>query len=1366
MYFSFIPFLGLFIPLNVFTVSSHRLLESDRRDTLIFKGPGDDANCSCCPGWQRRSSISCTQKAESDNYCLTSNGYICPDGYTRIRTKTECMKAGAAFDAKNEFWPMLVSRDRWDPRGCWLWEESGQTHTYWNPHRGAFNSCAPRQLRNSICIREGQGQAQAPAAALLEDSALTSKSDDKKMLLTEVTVKTEPGQAAALLEDSALSNRSDGKKLPPMEATAQTEAVLQTSELRDEYDGSAFPLDDAPVQKSVLPPYSSKAAALTESFTALNATVATQPQVWFCVVRQVANLVLGPFTSATDARDELNKEGGSQANPQMICQMGLNGVKADPHIVGGLNQGAGEAGGFKKWWANWNNIHLMNQRCENDCKQASYCVVRLNSNKVIGTFTSISDARNELNKEQGSASNQQMICEMGLDGKAKFDPHTIGGFSQGGGAAAGFNKWWSNWDKIKEMNDLCDSQCKQAVPAAGACCDGGSSCMLCPYGNTFAASQLCASGRRCKKEATCDIGHCWDDRVDVVIRRRRRRRRRKTTCGKWMEELVKHDHGGYSPHGACMKVTRDEPGSCCECRGNCPNNKKDEAATCNPSACRDDPASVHDHGDATCGSRMDWLKKAKNGGYSDEAACKRVTLEAPGPCCACMGNCPDNREIDKADPECRDETDYTFRYEGHVYQVLPASPKDDPMPDFEKNDCKKDRLIGRIPKGYALAPYSDQVVANVIAKYKWGADGVVFFDNQKAYATLGNGVAGRDLDIKHKVFETGPHRHLNFRRVRYELKECDYRMLIRKACKAEPECREDTAWTVRYGDHVYQTMPIAGKTDDGNKPFKCDDNYKKIDQLPVGYAAARYDPEVVENVVKPYKWGTVGIAFYDVQKVYKTDKTGEGGALLYGKDEQYIKRHMHNEHIHYHDFKAKRCGYKLLVRKECQVPAEKWNPKDDDADSDAGDDDPPDNPDADDPEPDSETSWVQTQIGACESSDWVNDRPVKDTGASLDECKLSCGASCIGVSLSKAGKCYLHDACPSGISTQWTEYNTYLKTSTQVTNWVEIPGGACQSTADAKPGVGGNRISLEECQESCKESCVAISLTNHYGQCYVHEQCTNGVPKDAISDAPRDSKTYLKTSTGAGGGGAPGGDGSASCEDTWVPTPIWGTTPNERCQKWATTEEAWGVKKSGKSLDEHCKEPWARLNCAKTCSCPQGASCADTWDDNTVATTPEERCKIWSENSEWGALVSGETKESSCKGDWARANCAQTCGCPKAPDEASCSDSWVPTPIWGKTPFERCQKWATTDESWGVKQSGKSLEDHCKEPWAILNCAFTCSCPKWNPADGGGAECGDGDGDDPAEEDEDDPPDEPEDDPGDERWLDSYGRTSLAELCI
>jgi len=92
-----------------------------------------------------------------------------------------------------------------------------------------------------------------------------------------------------------------------------------------------------------------------------------------------------------------------------------------------------------------------------------FCVAKANKNAVVGPYATLDAAKSELNKAQGSYSNQQMICEMTNSG-AKGDPHYVGGENQGGDAAHGFNKYWNDWAAINKMNKMCTDK---AACAAG-----------------------------------------------------------------------------------------------------------------------------------------------------------------------------------------------------------------------------------------------------------------------------------------------------------------------------------------------------------------------------------------------------------------------------------------------------------------------------------------------------------------------------------------------------------------------------------------------------------------------------------------------------------------------------------------------------------------------------------------------------------------------------------------------------------------------------------------------------------------------------------------------------------------------------------
>jgi hypothetical protein len=85
-----------------------------------------------------------------------------------------------------------------------------------------------------------------------------------------------------------------------------------------------------------------------------------------------------------------------------------------------------------------------------------YCVASASRKIVTGPFSTLADAKKELNKRKGSSNNRQMICEMSRHGGAKADPHKVGGENQGGGSKAGFEKWWYNWNDIRHMNSMCN----------------------------------------------------------------------------------------------------------------------------------------------------------------------------------------------------------------------------------------------------------------------------------------------------------------------------------------------------------------------------------------------------------------------------------------------------------------------------------------------------------------------------------------------------------------------------------------------------------------------------------------------------------------------------------------------------------------------------------------------------------------------------------------------------------------------------------------------------------------------------------------------------------------------------------------------
>eukprot|EP00928_Gymnodinium_smaydae_P000056 TRINITY_DN10023_c0_g1_i1.p1 TRINITY_DN10023_c0_g1~~TRINITY_DN10023_c0_g1_i1.p1 ORF type:complete len:333 (+),score=32.41 TRINITY_DN10023_c0_g1_i1:48-1046(+) len=139
-------------------VNSHRLHDAHEMRQSIASNTSNlqdvASKCECCKHWQHEATVSCKEK--KDVYCLTENGYLCPKGYSRVKSRKDCEKAGKAFD-DGQLQPMKSSSDTGDPRGCWLWRDPQHkymlTHYYWNPRDGLLNSCAPRPLRNLICTK-------------------------------------------------------------------------------------------------------------------------------------------------------------------------------------------------------------------------------------------------------------------------------------------------------------------------------------------------------------------------------------------------------------------------------------------------------------------------------------------------------------------------------------------------------------------------------------------------------------------------------------------------------------------------------------------------------------------------------------------------------------------------------------------------------------------------------------------------------------------------------------------------------------------------------------------------------------------------------------------------------------------------------------------------------------------------------------------------------------------------------------------------------------------------------------------------------------------------------------------------------------
>eukprot|EP00928_Gymnodinium_smaydae_P041227 TRINITY_DN2790_c0_g3_i2.p1 TRINITY_DN2790_c0_g3~~TRINITY_DN2790_c0_g3_i2.p1 ORF type:complete len:1707 (-),score=254.44 TRINITY_DN2790_c0_g3_i2:352-5472(-) len=175
----------------------------------------------------------------------------------------------------------------------------------------------------------------------------------------------------------------------------------------------------------------------------------------------------------------------------------------------------------------------------------------------------------------------------------------------------------------------------------------------------------------------------------------------------------------------------------------------------------------------------------------------------------------------------------------------------------------------------------------------------------------------------------------------------------------------------------------------------------------------------------------------------------------------------------------------------------------------------------------------------------------------------------------------------------------------------------------------------------------------------------------------------------------------ATCENLWIAD--WGDSPDARCQEWATNAE-WGALANGATKEDSCTMPFARISCAKTCGCPK-TTCSNIWDPGW-GKTPDESCKAWAQNKEWGGVANGGLLHEHCQSPFARHFCAETCACP----EVTCSDIW--TPRWGKSPPESCREWAANSVWGALAGAGATLQKSCESGWARVNCAATCGCPE------------------------------------------------------
>ena len=88
--------------------------------------------------------------------------------------------------------------------------------------------------------------------------------------------------------------------------------------------------------------------------------------------------------------------------------------------------------------------------------------------EVKSDGTDLVEAKDNLNQCSTTYGDQRMIVEY-LDGKLVIDPHKVGpnDEDQGAGQAAGFNKFWWDWNSIKQMQAIaCTFRTKVECPAA------------------------------------------------------------------------------------------------------------------------------------------------------------------------------------------------------------------------------------------------------------------------------------------------------------------------------------------------------------------------------------------------------------------------------------------------------------------------------------------------------------------------------------------------------------------------------------------------------------------------------------------------------------------------------------------------------------------------------------------------------------------------------------------------------------------------------------------------------------------------------------------------------------------------------------
>ncbi len=170
-------------------------------------------------------------------------------------------------------------------------------------------------------------------------------------------------------------------------------------------------------------------------------------------------IIWGPDKDIERCKKILNANYGSGASrPQrMIVEVMDGKVVADPHSCAGQNQGGGVGAGFNKYWNDWYSIRAMKTvvRFHIDKKNYTGHLYVVAGGSIVHDSTNVESCKNYLNNNYGrGASNpQRMIVEV-MNGQIVQDPHSCAGQDQGGGVNTGFNKYWNNWDSIRQMQAI------------------------------------------------------------------------------------------------------------------------------------------------------------------------------------------------------------------------------------------------------------------------------------------------------------------------------------------------------------------------------------------------------------------------------------------------------------------------------------------------------------------------------------------------------------------------------------------------------------------------------------------------------------------------------------------------------------------------------------------------------------------------------------------------------------------------------------------------------------------------------------------------------------------------------------------------